>query len=240
VGVGSSDDESPHEFETNKTDKQTNQILVFFMITLPVRLEPKSALSNASPAIFQWHKSLHTGELSITPQDNTIIKNTSLKISLVRSRFSSHSAVYDTVSTYDSIRAMSTMDTKTKEALLESLYDLKHDLGKYIKMPVSMLPKDAKWDEVTVQAVKAILETRKGQSGVISAKMLFDQFAAEWETRLAGNEAYQQIAFSVQVAVALVGRIERHDAGLSREGVEQTLGAVTVAISKLQDEVENG
>jgi hypothetical protein len=135
---------------------------------------------------------------------------------------------------------MSMMDTATKEALLESLYDLKHDLGKYIKMPVAMLPKDASWDEVTAQVRKAVHKTRKGQSGEISAATLFQRFVDEWEQHLASNKAYQQVALSVEAAIELNDRVEQCEPGLTRAEIEQVLGAVSIAISSLMDEVNHG
>jgi hypothetical protein len=132
------------------------------------------------------------------------------------------------------------MDTDTKEALSESLFDLKHDLGKYIRLPVSMLPKDASWDEVVIQAERGVLHTRKGPAGEIAAVALFENFASEWGERLAAVDEYWGVERAVSDAHALLDRIRRNEPGLSRGEVEQTLGAVSSAIQLLMEEVANG
>ena len=44
--------------------------------------------------------------------------------------------------------------------MLDALYDLKHDLGKYIRMPVAMLPADAPVQELREALHAAIFATR--------------------------------------------------------------------------------
>ena len=132
------------------------------------------------------------------------------------------------------------MDNDTLEALEESLYDLQHDLGKYVRLPVSMLPKDAPWETVVEQAIAAVERTRKGPSGVVSAKMLLDRFAADWEEKLASVSLYQSVKSAVAETAVLVGRIREGDSSPDRAEVEAVLGAVSEAIGRLMDEVLNG
>jgi hypothetical protein len=47
------------------------------------------------------------------------------------------------------------MRHELKEELLEALSDLKHDLGKYIKLPVTMLPREADPSEVALEVKRA-------------------------------------------------------------------------------------
>ena len=135
---------------------------------------------------------------------------------------------------------MSEMNPDVREALEESLYDLKHDLGKYIRLPVSMLPKDALWTEVTAQVEQGVLRTRKGPTGTISAAELLEKFHIEWGAMLADRPAYA----AVQEAVAAACELPRHlgvpDERWTRDRVERILGAVSDTIQQLMDEVTHG
>lgn len=132
------------------------------------------------------------------------------------------------------------MNADTKEALEESLYDLKHDLGKYVRLPVSMLPKDAPWAEVVAQVDRAVLQTRNGPAGALSAAMLFDRFHEEWGAQLADLPSYAALRASVASACALPKQILQNESGLTREGVEAVLFEVSQSIQRLMDEVLYG
>jgi hypothetical protein len=128
----------------------------------------------------------------------------------------------------------------TREALEESLYDLKHDLGKYVRLPVSMLPKDASWDEVAAQTAQAVLRTRTGPSGTVSAVMLMERFHAEWGATLADQPAYREVQAAVASVCALPDQVQKPDPNLTREKVEAVLAEVSQTIQRLMDEVAHG
>lgn len=132
------------------------------------------------------------------------------------------------------------MNSDDKEALEESLYDLKHDLGKYIRLPVSMLPKEATWEEVATQVEQAVMRTRKGPTGILSAAVLFEQFQGEWGERLANLSSYASLQTAVAEACALPEQILRTESALTRETVESILGEVSTAVQRLMDEVMHG
>ena len=67
---------------------------------------------------------------------------------------------------WDIIRFMLNDDKEKREALVEALYDLKHDLGKYIRLPVAMLPSDATEGEVASAVMQGVERTRSGPRGV--------------------------------------------------------------------------
>ena len=132
------------------------------------------------------------------------------------------------------------MNPDIREALEESLYDLKHDLGKYIRLPVSMLPKDASWAEVTAQVEQGVLRTRKGPAGTISAAELLAKFDAEWGTMLADRPNYQSLQRAVAAACDLPTQLGMQDESWTRDRVESILCAVSDAIRRLMDEVSHG
>jgi hypothetical protein len=134
---------------------------------------------------------------------------------------------------------MSNMDTDTREALEESLYDLKHDLGKYILLPVSMLPDDATREAVAAQTRRAILQTVKGPRGELSAAALFEKFALEWKETLASFETYREVERSVAAATALLDELAQKGPVLTRARAAAVLGEVSCSIQRLMDEVLN-
>ncbi len=131
------------------------------------------------------------------------------------------------------------LSEEKREVLLEALYDLKHDLGKYIKLPVVMLPSNATWEEVVVQIEKSVLCTRKSSVGNLSAQDLFDRFDLEWGNLLLLNETYGRLKETVSQAVRLPAEINLNNKCMNRYEAEQVLGAVSAAISELIHEVSH-
>src|SRR5258705_320194 len=85
------------------------------------------------------------------------------------------------------VRAMSRTAAE-REALLDRVLDLQHDLGKYLRLPLRMLPGDAPANEVHAALREALLETRRAGAGVKSARSLWEAFAGESAAALAGRE----------------------------------------------------
>jgi hypothetical protein len=135
---------------------------------------------------------------------------------------------------------MLNIDEDKREALLETLYDLKHDLGKYIKLPVALLPQDAPGTELSEQVIRAVRETRKGPSGTRSAKQLFTQFVDEWGGALDGLPSYERLKRFLDDAEQLAVRAEQSPSSISRREVESVLFAVADEIGALLTEVESG
>ena len=92
--------------------------------------------------------------------------------------------------------------------LIDALMDLKHDLGKYIRIPFSMLPATASAGEVEAALETALHRTRSGPFGVRSAKEIWDVFAAEAGDALEGKKEYGELARSVVKALS-------HEAAIS-------------------------
>ena len=128
----------------------------------------------------------------------------------------------------------------TREELAETLYDLNHDLGKYIKLPLAMLPKDATQTQIARAVRRGIDETRNGPRGVVSAEMLIDRFDSEWGELLRGRSTYDALKQAVERAVAWAAIAVDEPESLPRETVMADLNAVSEAISMLLSEVEGG
>ena len=138
------------------------------------------------------------------------------------------------------IRSMLIESEDLKEELLEALYDLKHDLGKYIKLPVLMLKKEASAVELSAEVIRAVEQTRKGPKGVLSAQMLLSNFEDEWGTYVEGEATYARLTSAVDDAGALAMRAKTAPESLTRGEVESVLFSVADAIEALLREVEGG
>ena len=135
---------------------------------------------------------------------------------------------------------MLTIDSDTREALVETLDELKHDLGKYIKLPVAMLPKDAPKEALAEQIIIAVEETRRGPTGVLTAQMLYDRFSKEWGGILKGISSYERLKEALGRAYALVPIAKTSPNSLSRDDVEARLFVISELIAELMMEVDRG
>jgi hypothetical protein len=135
---------------------------------------------------------------------------------------------------------MLALEENKREELIEVLLDLKHDLGKYIKLPVVMLPKDASSDVLAAQVVRAVQETRKSARGTLSARDLFAAFDEIWQPYLEASPAYERLRRAINDAEHLSALAKTAPLDLTRAEVEPRLCAVSDAIVALLREVEGG
>ncbi len=121
--------------------------------------------------------------------------------------------------------------------LIDALMDLKHDLGKYIRIPFSMIPATASAGEVEAALETALRRTRSGPSGVRSAKEIWDAFAGEVGDALEGKKEYGALELAVARALsheaALCGSAPMPD----RETLEADMIDVGKCIQELVEEV---
>lgn len=87
-------------------------------------------------------------------------------------------------------------------ALLDALLDLKHDLGKHLLLPLSLLPKDAVPVDVARAAQNALQRTRRGPQGEQSARALWNDFVSEYGRHLHRSPAFMTLARTVEAALA--------------------------------------
>ncbi len=129
---------------------------------------------------------------------------------------------------------MNIKNSEIRKELLEALYDLKHDLGKYIRLPVAMLSREASPNDLDRALSRALFETRKGPAGVLSAEQIFTAFADEWGPSCAQFSAYGIITRAVDRALALRNTVET----MEHVEIMNVLGDVGAAIQLLIQEVE--
>ena len=134
---------------------------------------------------------------------------------------------------------MQMIDTKNFgfDDLIDALMDLKHDMGKYIRIPFSMLPASASAGEVALALETALRRTRSGPSGVRSAKEIWEAFSKEAGGFLESKKGYGALARAVAKALnheaALCGSVPMPD----RETLEADMADVGKCIQELVEEV---
>lgn len=120
--------------------------------------------------------------------------------------------------------------------MLDLLGDLQHDLGKYVRLPLTMLPPGADWDEVRTALRHALLETRSGPDGTVPARVLWTLFLARVGNRLSSLPSWRVLEAAVERALAWESELGG-DEPLPRDDIERDLSAISGAIQGLRLEV---
>jgi len=133
----------------------------------------------------------------------------------------------------------------TSDVTLELLLDLKHDLGKYMLLPLALLPKGADAAAVRDALERALLRTRtrRAVAGAAaeaqSAREIWHGSAAELVQSGLPRAALADVEQAVERALDWEPAL-RGDRALERAAIERDLGAVQTAIARLIEEVRGG
>ena len=123
--------------------------------------------------------------------------------------------------------------------IVDAILDVKHDLGKYIRMPIAMLPDDAPDGALKEAILQALQRTRTGPKGPRSARSIWEGFEAEVGGALRGEPGFAALAASVARALAWEERAAAAEP-VERSRVTQDFAAVGARIQELLDEVSRG
>ncbi len=124
----------------------------------------------------------------------------------------------------------------TADDLIDAVVDLQHDLGKYLRLPISMLPVDATPEAVRAAASEALLQTRRGPSGVTPAAEIWAAFVEEVAGALDQRPEFRRLSCAVAQALAHTGATDSADP----EELRADLGAVGPAIRALARGLSRG
>jgi hypothetical protein len=128
------------------------------------------------------------------------------------------------------------------DATLDLLLDLKHDLGKYLLLPLTLLPRTA--DEPAVRAAlqRALLQTRTRSrassdaagehAGYLSAREVWAGFCSELARAGLGDAALAPLQQVVERALGWEHALADRSA-IDRDALERDFRAVQVAIAQL-------
>jgi len=125
----------------------------------------------------------------------------------------------------------------TNDDLLDALADLQHDLGKYILLPISMLPGDATDDDVRDALRVALRETRTAPGGTRSAAEIWRGFLAEVGDALEEIPAWTDLTRAVDQALAWEPSIDGN-AVLDRRAIQQDLHAVSRVTRRITEQLQ--
>jgi hypothetical protein len=119
------------------------------------------------------------------------------------------------------------------EELEDVLDTLCHDLGKYLLMPISMLPRDAGPDALRAALCRALHETRRGPGGVETAREIYEAGHAQLRALGATDAQLAPLRAAMQRALACEAWLSDPAREPSREVLLTELGAVRDALTAL-------
>jgi len=129
-----------------------------------------------------------------------------------------------------------------REALLDRVLDLQHDLGKYLRLPLRMLPKNASDADVHAALHEALLTTRRDAKGAVrGARAMWDEFASAASSSsgdLAKSAAFTALRAAVERALTWESALADPKKTISRAAVDDDFAAVQAALAALRDELE--
>jgi len=127
--------------------------------------------------------------------------------------------------------------TANANDLQDLLMDLQHDLGKYIRMPLSFLPADAPDEDVRAALAKALLQTRVSGNTTQTARQLWEAFVVESAGALTRLTSYAALEAAVERVLKWEATVHA-GARVDRKAAEKDLAAVGVGIRALLQELE--
>jgi hypothetical protein len=131
------------------------------------------------------------------------------------------------------------MDLSQRHETIDLLLDLKHDLGKYLRLPLAWLPDHASNDDVRSALSKALFTTRTNADGSFkTAATIWCEFKAE-STPLTGHAGWHQMQNAVERALKWETTMATEEI-IDRDRAKLELSNVYDVISTLIEEVKNG
>ena len=120
--------------------------------------------------------------------------------------------------------------------LYEALRDLRHDLAKYIRMPIAWLPTEAGQAEER-DALELALRKTRVQSGVATpAREIWERFVGEHKEAFGHYKGSESMVEAVQIALAWDDQLTEN-AALDRDKILSDFDRVTLTIRNLIEEV---
>jgi hypothetical protein len=127
-----------------------------------------------------------------------------------------------------------------REACLERVEALRHDLGKYLVLPVAMLPAEADPAALGRALDEALHRTRRSAAGTQDARGLWQEFLADLDPALGGRAALARLTAAVERALGWAEALKDPAQPLERARILRELRAVGEAIDALAQELRDG
>lgn len=124
------------------------------------------------------------------------------------------------------------MDLHPGIELHEELMDLAHDLGKYVRLPLAMLPADADRAQVVEAVREGIVRTRRGPWGITPARRIWEDFLGR-NPGFTDQPGHRPLDAAVSRVLELEPGLARDLDGLSRQELTLILGEIALRINDL-------
>lgn len=124
--------------------------------------------------------------------------------------------------------------------LLDALLDLKHDLGKYLRLPLAGLASDASELDLQEAVRRALWETRRGPGGVRTARDLWSTFRDDVGDDLTPHSGWVVLCEAVERMLAWEAALEGGGRRIVRADVDRDFAEVTTAIQRLIADLRQG
>lgn len=121
----------------------------------------------------------------------------------------------------------------------EILDDLRHDLGKYIALPLSFLPADADDAAIREAIRQGILQTRRQGSSIRTAHELYVEFVDEVGHDLSHLPGWTVLQDAMSTVMAWIDILDDKTEPVDRVAAERELKAVSQAIRQLEAQLNN-
>jgi hypothetical protein len=127
-------------------------------------------------------------------------------------------------------------DQAKREELVDILVDLKHDLGKYLRLPLALLPLQADQQQLRLALQTALFATRKDRESTRSARSIWDTFVAEVEPEWLLQDEAVHLRQCVEHALDWELRLQSNheiERGLAQTDFDSVTNAIQHALDTL-------
>ena len=100
------------------------------------------------------------------------------------------------------------MDDEGSPSLVDRLDDLRHDLGKYLRLPLAFLPPGAPEPEVRQAVSDGLFATRRQGQQVRTARAMWEAFWGDLPGSIRSSGALRALGESVERALAWEKRLD--------------------------------
>lgn len=126
---------------------------------------------------------------------------------------------------------------KLLSGVLEDLLGLKHDLGKYIRLPLAMLDEEASQAEVRKALERALFKTMKKGAAFTGAREIWESFLSAAGDLLSEFDTFVELEKTVEQALSWESALADRSLIVDRPMMEDDLEAVAQAIQAVIEEV---
>ena len=123
--------------------------------------------------------------------------------------------------------------------IYEALCDLRHDLAKYIRMPIAWLSEEAGQEELRSALELALFKTRVHAGSTTTAREIWERFLVDQRASLSQYHGFESLTESVEKALNWAHALDKSDLldrGTILADFEHVAGTIRSLIEEVKDE----